>query len=209
MMFLAATGAAGAAHAQGSGGDENVRYNAALFAGGNFWAMEEPFEGVAGVVDVRNGFAGGGTVNPTYEQVESGITGHMEVVQVVYDPTIVNFPTLLDIFWRNIDPFDPLGQFCDKGDPWKAVIFTESPAERNIAEMSRDVMVKRFGKSVATDIRNAKDATFYPADPGHQDYYRKHPWKYKFYRSRCKRDSTLKKIWGDEAGGYGFGQRAE
>lgn len=207
MMFFATMGCTAAAMAQDDV-NPNVRLRKVMFAGGNFWAMEEPFEGVAGVVDVRTGYAGGGTPNPTYEQVQSGITGHMEVVQITYDPTRVNYPTLLDIFWRNVDPLNTMGQFCDEGDPWKSVIFVESPDERNIAELSRDVVRKRFGQPIATDVRDAKEAIFYPAEHKHQNYYYNHPWRYKFFRSQCKRDKRLKQLWGEEAGGYGFGQRA-
>ena len=206
VMFFAVAGVVPAVWAQDDA-NPNVRLRKVMFSGGNFWAMEEPFEGVGGVIDVRSGFAGGGTPNPSYEQVQSGVTGHMEVVQITYDPTRVNYPTLLDIFWRNVDPLNTMGQFCDEGDPWKSVIFVESPEERKIAELSRDMIRKRFGQAIATDIRDSKEATFYPAGPEHQNYYRQHPWRYKFFRSQCKRDKRLKALWGEEAGGYGYGQR--
>jgi peptide-methionine (S)-S-oxide reductase len=180
-----------------------------ILAGGCFWCMEEPFETVDGVLRVQAGYAGGGVHNPTYKQVSSGVTGHMEVVQVTYDPSKVNFPTLLEIYWRNIDPFDTLGQFCDKGDQYKSAIFVESPQERRVAESARDSLRDRFGMPLATEIRDAKEATFYPAEPEHQDYYKKHPIRYKFYRGSCKRDKRLNAVWGDEAGGWHIGPRKQ
>jgi peptide-methionine (S)-S-oxide reductase len=178
----------------------------AIFAGGCFWSMEQPFDRIEGVTKVVAGFAGGVTPNPTYKQVSDGGTGHHEVVAVVYDPDKVSYETLLDVYWRNIDPFDGEGQFCDKGDQYKSVIFVDGPKERAAAEASRTQLVNRFGQGIVTDIRDLDVSVFYPAEDRHQDYAVKHPWRYKFYRSGCKRDKRLEAIWGDEAGGYGFGQ---
>lgn len=171
----------------------------AVFAGGCFWCMEAPFERLVGVLDVRSGFAGGRTVRPTYEQVTRGGTGHAEVVQVTYDPTKVSYATLLEIYWRNVDPFDGGGQFCDRGDSYRPEIFVGSDAERRLAEQSKAALEKRFGKALAVRISPA--APFYEAEAYHQDYHRRNPIRYGYYRSRCGRDARLEAVWGVEARG--------
>jgi peptide-methionine (S)-S-oxide reductase len=169
----------------------------ALFAGGCFWCMESLFSPVPGVTDVQSGFAGGHIVNPTYEQVSRGDTGHREVVQVTYDPAVVSYERLLEIFWPNSDPFDLLGQFCDKGEQYTTAIFVNDETERAAAEASKAEMEKRFGKPVVTKI--LPSAPFYPADEHHQDFYKKNALRYNMYRKGCGRDERLKEVWGNEA----------
>jgi peptide-methionine (S)-S-oxide reductase len=171
----------------------------AVFAGGCFWCMEEPFEKLVGVSEVVSGYAGGRTANPTYEQVTAGGTGHAEVVRVSYDPAKVSYATLLEIYWRNVDPFDGGGQFCDRGPSYRPEIFVANDDERRLAEQSKAALEKRFGKPLA--VRITKATPFYPAEGYHQDYYLRNPLRYKFYRSGCGRDSRLDKVWGTEARG--------
>ncbi|MDB2415225.1 peptide-methionine (S)-S-oxide reductase MsrA [Rickettsiales bacterium] len=166
----------------------------AIFAGGCFWCMEKPFDKIDGVISTISGYAGGHVDNPTYEQVSSGTTGHMEVLQVTYDPSKVSYKTLLDIFWRNIDPLDAYGQFCDKGEQYTSAIFYKNEEEKKIAEQSKKDIAKILNASVATKI--VEDATFYPAEDYHQDYYQKNPIRYSFYRGRCGRDDRLEELWG-------------
>lgn len=177
----------------------------AIFAGGCFWCMEPPFERLDGVQAVISGFAGGVMPNPTYKQVSEGGTGYLESVLVVYDADKVTYKTLLDIYWHNIDPFNGEGQFCDYGDQYKSVIFVDNPADKDEAETSRRAVVKHFGQGVVTEVRELEGTKFYPAEDHHQDYYLKHPWRYKFYRGNCKRDERLHQLWGDSAGGYSYG----
>ena len=176
-----------------------VALKTVIFAGGCFWCMEHPFDSLEGVTDVKSGFAGGHVDHPTYKQVSAGGTGHRESVQVTYNPAVVSFGKLLDVYWRNVDPFDAAGQFCDKGDQYTAAIFAGNDDERAQAEASKAAMEKRFGKAIATQIVPA--AAFWPAEEYHQDYYLKNPWRYKYYRGGCGRDRRLNEIWGDEAGG--------
>lgn len=171
----------------------------AIFAGGCFWCMEHPFDALDGVTDVQSGFAGGHVDHPTYKEVSAGGTGHREVVQVTYNPAVIGYEDLLEVYWRNIDPFDSEGQFCDKGDQYTSAVYVDGEAERAAAEKSKAAMEKRFGKKIATAIDPA--ATFYPAEEYHQDYYIKNPWRYKYYRGGCGRDRRLNDVWGAEAGG--------
>ncbi len=171
----------------------------AVFAGGCFWCMEAPFEQLVGVLDVRSGFAGGRTVRPSYEQVTRGGTGHAEVVQITYDPRLVSYATLLEIYWRNVDPFDAGGQFCDRGDSYRPEIFVASDEERQLAEQSKAALEKRFGRGLAVRISPA--APFYEAEAYHQDYHSRNPLRYRYYRSRCGRDARLEEVWGEEARG--------
>jgi|SRR6185436_6533524 len=165
----------------------------ATFAGGCFWCMELPFEKLPGVVSVVSGYTGGTVANPTYEQVSLGYTGHREAVEVTYDPAKVTYGQLVDVFWRNVDPLDASGQFCDKGEQYRAAIFWHDAEQRRIAELSQRNVRKRFG-SVETDVLPA--TRFYRAEEYHQDYYRKNPIRYRFYRAGCGRDARLKKVWG-------------
>lgn len=165
-----------------------------VFAGGCFWCMEPPFEKLDGVVSVLAGYSGGDEKNAKYELVSAGGTGHLEVVQVSYDESKIDFNSLLDIFFKNIDPFDGDGQFCDKGESYKTAVFVNSTEERKAVEdkiKKVSEAKKEFGK-VATRIENFK--AFYPAEEYHQDYYKKNPIRYKFYRTNCGRDKRLKEI---------------
>ena len=170
----------------------------AVFAGGCFWCMESDFEKLEGVTDVISGFTGGTIKNPTYR---GDHTGHYEAVEISYDPEIITYEKLLAHFWVNIDPFDARGQFCDKGHSYLSAIFVANEKERKLAEKSRMKVVSRFpDKKVITPILDA--STFYPIkgdESYHQDYYKKSPIRYNFYRYSCGRDKRLKEIWGDQA----------
>ncbi|WP_444958548.1 peptide-methionine (S)-S-oxide reductase MsrA [Microbulbifer sp. ZKSA002] len=170
----------------------NIR--TAIFAGGCFWCMEPPFDKVDGVLETTSGYSGGHVKNPTYEQVSSGGTGHAEVVQVKYDANKVSYSDLLNIFWHNVDPFDSGGQFCDRGDQYRAEIFYGNQEEKVLAEESKKKVEAELGKKVVTQIKPA--ATFYPAEAYHQDYYQRNPLRYKYYRYRCGRDKRLEEVWG-------------
>jgi len=171
----------------------------AVFAGGCFWCMESDFEKLAGVTDVVSGFTGGTLENPTYN---GNHAGHYEAVEVTYDPEKVSYQQLLDHYWLNIDPFDDGGQFCDRGHSYLAAIFVANEEERASAEASKRAVVEQFpDHTVVTPILDA--ATFYPIkgeESYHQDFYKKSPVRYKYYRWGCGRDQRLKKIWGDKAG---------
>lgn len=178
-------------------GAENLEE--AIFAGGCFWCMEYPFERLDGVKDVIPGYTGGQTKNPTYEQVSSGSTGHLEAVKVVFDPARVSYAKLLDVFWMQIDPTDAGGQFVDRGSQYRSAIFYMNDAQREAAERSREVLRKsgRFAEPIATAILPVRD--FYPAEEYHQDYYKKNPIRYKLYRLNSGRDRYIEKIWGPSA----------
>ncbi len=158
--------------------------------------MEPPFDQFDGVVATTSGYAGGHAKSPTYKQVTYGDTGHLEAVRVTYDADKIDFATLLDVYWRNIDPFDDLGQFCDKGTSYRAAIFVADDAERQLAEATKNAHEKALGKAIVTRI--LPRTTFYEAEDDHQDYYRKNPVRYKFYRYRCGRDRRLAQVWGDK-----------
>ena len=166
----------------------------AVFAGGCFWCMEPPFDELEGVVATTSGYTGGDAENPTYEQVTYGATGHLEAVKVTYEADKVDYATLLNVFWRNIDPFDNLGQFCDKGASYRAAVFADGEDEMRLAESTKRELEERFGQRVATRI--LARVTFYDAEEYHQDYYLKNPVRYKFYRFRCRRDARLAEVWG-------------
>ena len=172
----------------------------AVFAGGCFWCMEKPFDQMEGVISTTSGYAGGEVENPTYEQVTRGDTGHAEVVEVVYDPSKVGYEDLLFVFWRNVDPFDGGGQFCDRGDSYRTGIFYRTREEARLARRSAREVRERFGRPVATEIAELEH--FYAAEDYHQNYYARNPIRYTFYRSACGRDARLREIWGDEAGGH-------
>ncbi len=166
----------------------------ATFAGGCFWCMEDAFEKLHGVVLVTSGYNGGTVKNPTYEQVGTGKTGHVEAIEVVFDPKKITYQTLIDTYWTNIDPLNPDGQFCDRGDEYRAVIFFHGDAQRRLAEASRDRIEQQLHQKVATQIRPASE--FHPAETYHQGYARKNPYPYGLYRKGCGRDELLKQIWG-------------
>jgi peptide-methionine (S)-S-oxide reductase len=165
----------------------------ATFAGGCFWCMEPEFANEEGVSKVVSGYTGGTVPNPTYEQVSTGRTGHVEAIEVTYDPAKVSYAKLLDIFWRNIDPLDPYGQFCDKGSQYRAGIFTHDEEQRRLAEASKEKVKETLGRDIATVIAPAQ--IFYPAEDYHQEFYIKSRERYKRYRAGCGRDERLQEIW--------------
>ena len=167
----------------------------AVFAGGCFWCVEALYQETEGVTDAVSGFTGGSHPNPTYRGRHDG---HYEAVKVTYDPAVVSYPALLDLFWRNIDPFDARGQFCDKGPSYRAAIFVSNDEERKRAEASKAKVAAGFSdRNVVTEI--LPSAKFFPVVESHQDYYRKNPLRYRFYRSGCGRDRRLAEIWGERA----------
>ena len=168
----------------------------ATFAGGCFWCMEPPFDEIDGVVATISGYTGGSVPDPGYEQVSAGGTGHAEAVRVIYDPERVSYARLLEVFWRNIDPLSANRQFCDAGEQYRSAIFVHDDAQARAAEASRDALAKsgRLTGRIVTEIVAA--AAFYPAEDYHQDYYRKNPVRYKFYRFNCGRDERLRELWG-------------
>ncbi len=173
-----------------------TKYETATFAGGCFWCMEPPFEKLKGVSDVVSGYMGGTGANPTYEDYAS--KGHIEVVQITYDPSIVTYNKLLDVFWRQINPTDAGGQFVDRGPQYRSAIFYHNEEQKSLAEKSKADLEKsgKFDKPIVTEILKA--STFYKAEEYHQDYYKKNPIRYKYYRSRSGRDEYLEKIWGHD-----------
>ena len=175
-----------------------ARYEKATFAGGCFWCMTPPFEKEKGVIQVVSGYTGGAGSDPTYEDYAQ--MGHVEAVQVTYDPARIAYAELLDIFWRQIDPTDAGGQFCDRGPQYRSAIFYHTQEQKQAAELSKEKLKisARFNQPIITEIISA--STFYPAEGYHQDYYKKNPVQYKFYRFSCGRDRYLKKTWGDQAG---------
>jgi peptide-methionine (S)-S-oxide reductase len=167
----------------------------AIFAGGCFWCVEADFDKVSGVLNTESGYAGGQLKNPTYEQVSRGGTGHAESVRVTYDPQKVSYEQLLDYFWHHVDPTVKDQQFCDKGNQYRTVIFYQSDAQRLAAQESKAALEKSGRLShVYTEIVPA--GTFYPAEEYHQDYYKKNPIRYKFYRTSCGRDARIGEVWG-------------
>ncbi len=168
----------------------------AVFAGGCFWCMEPPFDKLPGVKTTISGYIGGRVTNPTYEQVSAGGTGHAEAVQVTYDPAKVSYATLLEVFWRNIDPVAVDRQFCDTGDQYRSAIFTTGAEQQRLAQASKQRWQAsgRFTQPIATQVVAA--TRFYPAESYHQDYYLRNPVRYKFYRTGCGRDKRLQQLWG-------------
>jgi len=176
------------------------RVAVATFAGGCFWCMEPPYDKLDGVISTISGYTGGTTPRPTYEQVSAGRTGHTEAVQVTYDPSKVSYEKLLDVFWHNIDPTVKDRQFCDIGSQYRSAIFVHDAEQRRLAEASKAALerTKPFKGTIVTPVVDA--GAFYPAEEYHQDYYRKNPVRYRYYRSGCGRDDRLKELWGDLAG---------
>jgi peptide methionine sulfoxide reductase msrA/msrB len=180
---------------------EDVTTRKATFAGGCFWCTEADFEKLPGVVKVLSGYTGGSKENPTYEGVSSGTTGHVEVIQVYYDPSKITYEELLDFFWKHIDPTDKGGQFVDRGSQYRSAIFYHDEEQKRLAETSREALDKsgRFSKPVVTEI--IKFSKFYDAEGYHQDYYKKHSLKYSYYRHGSGRDQFLSKVWGKDSEG--------
>jgi peptide methionine sulfoxide reductase msrA/msrB len=207
MLFVAAAFLVGFQHSnksqieeQGKGIEMNEKHKqlrTATFAGGCFWCIEVDFEKVDGMTEAISGYTGGQKENPTYEEVSAGGTGHMEAVQVVYDPKKVSYKELLDVFWRHVDPTDPGGQFVDRGSQYRTAIFYHDEEQRHLAEESKRELEKsgRFDRPIVTEI--VKFTQFYRAEDYHQDYYKTHALRYKFYRWNSGRDQFLNKVWGD------------
>jgi methionine-S-sulfoxide reductase len=168
----------------------------ATFAGGCFWCMQPAFDQLDGVISSTVGYAGGTEVNPTYEQVSAGRTGHVEAIQIVFDPDRVSYSQLLEVFWRNIDPTQVDGQFVDIGRQYRTAVFFHSDEQKVLAQLSKEELDKsgRYDKPIVTEILPATD--FYPAEDYHQKYYEKNPLRYKYYRHGSGRDRYLEKVWG-------------
>jgi peptide-methionine (S)-S-oxide reductase len=174
----------------------------ATFAGGCFWCVEADFDKIDGVLSTTSGYTGGTLKNPTYEQVSSKLTGHAEAVEIVYDPRKVSYERLLEYFWRTIDPTVKDRQFCDVGSPYRTAIYAHDQAQLKAAQASKAALEKSkpFKEPVVTEIVLA--GPFYAAEDYHQDYYKKNPVRYKYYRTSCGREARLKQLWGDKAGQY-------
>ncbi len=173
-------------------------YERAIFAGGCFWCMVSPFDILDGIINVTSGYIGGHKESPTYKDVKSQTSGHYEAIEIVYDPSIISYNKLLDVYWRQIDPTDDGGQFQDRGESYRTAIFYTSDEQRKIAELSRNALEasKRFPKPIVTMILPASQ--FYPAEEYHQDFYKKSPSEYKQDRGISGRDEFIQKYWGDE-----------
>lgn len=173
----------------------NKRLEKATFAGGCFWCMVAPFDQYPGVEEVVSGYTGGTKENPTYEEVCSETTGHYEAVQITFDPVLISYEQLLDIFWRQIDPTDPGGQFYDRGSSYRTAIFYHNEEQRLKAEQSKNKLAESgiFSKPIVTEIIPA--TTFYPAEDYHQDYYKKQPLRYRMYRQGSGRDAFIRAHW--------------
>ena len=163
------------------------------FAGGCFWCMEESFEKVEGVISVISGYSGGHLNNPTYEDVVYTDSGHVEAVEITYNPKVITYEKLLDIYWQNIDPFDSEGQFCDKGKSYRSVIFFQNKMQKDLIDNSYERYEKKFNKKIVT--LTWKFDKFYPAENFHQDYYEKNFLRYLMYKKGCQREEILQKIW--------------
>lgn len=170
-----------------------------IVAGGCFWCVESDFDHVTGVVETISGYTGGHLKSPTYKTVTAGSSGHLEAVAIKYDPTKTDYATLLDVFWRSVDPTDGGGQFCDRGESYSTAIFTTSPEQKKLALASKEKIEKSgiLKRPIATKILDAGE--FYRAEEYHQDYYKRNPLRYKFYRFNCGRDQRIADLWGDEA----------
>ncbi|TGB03964.1 peptide-methionine (S)-S-oxide reductase MsrA [Halobacillus salinus] len=173
-------------------------YEVATLAGGCFWCMEPPFEKLKGVKEVVSGYTGGEVRNPSYEEVSAGGTGHIESVQVYYDPEVVSYDQILDVFWRQINPTDDEGQFVDRGYQYTTAIFYNNEQQKEIAEKSKQALASsgRFDQEIVTPIREAE--AFYKAEEYHQDYYKKNKFRYDYYRGNSGRDDYLDRTWGTD-----------
>jgi len=190
LAILALLASAGHAAAQAT-----AKTATAIFAGGCFWCVEADFDKVPGVLGAESGYTGGKTVNPTYNDVSAGGTGHTEAVRVTYDPAKVSYAVLLEYFWRHIDPTVKDRQFCDVGNQYRSAIFYDSETQRKVIEASKAALLKSGTlKEIYTEI--AATAAFYSAEEYHQDYYNKNPVRYKYYRSNCGRDKRIAEVWG-------------
>ncbi len=199
MILLCVGGDAVAAETK-AGERSGGKRETATFAGGCFWCMEPPFDKLPGVLSVTAGYTGGRVKNPSYEQVSAGGTGHAEAVQIVYDPTKIGYAKLLDIFWHNIDPTADERQFCDTGHQYRSAIFFHSPEQQALALNAKATLEKNkpFAGPIVTQVVPAGE--FYLAEEYHQQYYKKNPLRYGYYRASCGRDRRLKELWGRAAG---------
>ena len=166
----------------------------ATFAGGCFWCMEKPFDELDGVVSTTSGYTGGHTSNPTYGEVSAGRTGHAEAVEILYDASKISYAQLLEVFWRNIDPLTPDGQFCDRGSQYRSAIFYHDDEQERLARESKERLELSGSFKIVTEINPADD--FFAAEEYHQDYYKKNPFRYRIYRFGCGRDKRLEQVWG-------------
>ncbi|OFE13563.1 peptide-methionine (S)-S-oxide reductase [Pseudohongiella acticola] len=196
ILLLAGTSAVHAQSAQSQPSQTAV----ATFAGGCFWCMEPPYDKLEGVLSTTSGYIGGSIQNPSYEQVSSGGTGHAEAVQVEYNPEQVSYEQLLTVFWRNIDPLDAGGQFCDRGSQYRSAIFYHNDEQQRLAEASRERLDSQadLPGPIVTEIVAAQADDFYRAEGYHQNYYQERSLRYKFYRWNCGRDERLEELWQDD-----------
>ena len=196
LFTIVARPAAAEKGAPANGAEELAK---ATFAGGCFWCMEPPFDKLNGVVSTTSGYAGGRKAEPTYREVVAGGTGHAEAVQVLYDPKKIKYGELLEVFWRNIDPTTPNRQFCDRGHQYRTAVFYHDPEQKRLAEESKKRIEssKKLKGPIVTEITEV--GAFWPAEEYHQDYYKKNPTRYKYYRYRCGRDRRLNELWGDDS----------
>ena len=193
---LLLAGAAGGAFAQAATTER------AIFAGGCFWCVESDFDKVNGVISTTSGYTGGSLANPTYEQVSAKHSGHAEAVEVVFDPRKVSYDKLVEHYWRTIDPTVKDRQFCDVGNPYRTAIFAVGEAQLKTALASKAALEKNkpFSEPIVTEVVPA--STFYPAEDYHQDYYKKNPIRYQYYRTSCGRDARVKQLWGNQAAAH-------
>jgi peptide-methionine (S)-S-oxide reductase len=185
-------------HAESEKAVQKTNIKTAIFAGGCFWCMQPPYDALndKGVISTSVGYSGGRTANPTYEQVSNESTGHYEVIQVTYDSNKISYKDLLSVFWKNIDPFDDKGQFCDKGESYKSAVFYSNAEEKKEIESSIQDLEKKGIKTTKFATKILPATTFYKGEEYHQAYYKKNAVKYKYYRYRCGRDQRLKEVWG-------------
>lgn len=183
-------------------GKPAAKLETAIFAGGCFWCMEAPFDQLPGVTEVLPGYTGGKKLKPTYEEVSSGSTGHAEAIRVVYDPALISYSKLLDVFWHQVDPTTEDAQFCDHGSQYRSGIFYTTEQQKTEAEKSKQDLQKSgvFKSKLVTEITKASE--FYVGEEYHQHYYKKNPIRYRYYRNGCGRDRYLESIWGKEAAGH-------
>lgn len=187
-----------AAEAQNT--SEETATATAIFAGGCFWCMEGPFDKLDGVISTTSGYTDGQTKNPTYKQVSGGGTGHTEAMKVIYNPKLVGYEKLLNVFWHNIDPTDDGGQFCDRGSQYRSGIYYSGNKQKQLAEASKKELLDKDDAPSPIVTEVVKATAFYDAEDYHQNYYQVNPIRYKFYRSACGRDGRLEELWGEQAG---------
>ena len=182
---------------QAHAADARVDPQTLIVAGGCFWCVEADYEKQKGVLSAESGYINGHVPNPSYRQVASKQTGHYEAVKITYDANITSARTLVDFFWRTVDPTDPDGQFCDKGSPYKTGLFYQNEQQKQVftASLQKINAEKPFAEPIVTPILAAQ--TFYPAEGYHQDYYKKNKYRYRFYRANCGRDARIKELWGE------------